>query len=90
MWKTPQLREEYPRSKSGGFGCYNCFHRFLVADSCFSNGELEQRSGEKNPLESLAIFGVHIFLGGEQIKHINIFNSFYGYHVAVIFFFSAG
>ena len=71
MQKTPQWRKEYPRSKSGGFGCYNCFHRFVVADSCFSNGEFfQQSSGCKIPLESLAIFGVHNFFGGANISNI--------------------
>lgn len=75
MRKTPLLRKEYPHSKSGGFGCYNCFHRFLVADSCFSNAELEQSFGWKNPLDSLASFCVHnYFLANiSNIQHIQQF-----------------
>lgn len=71
MQKTPQWRKEYPRSKSGGFGCYNCFHRFVVADSCFSNGEFfQQSSGWKKSIGILGYFWcTQFFWGGEHIKH---------------------
>ena len=34
MQKTPQWRKEYPRSKSGGFGCYNMLQLFPSFCSC--------------------------------------------------------